>query len=254
MNKNAENIRSRLQALELDILVPADLTVAQYEALALHRRDPADAAFAKVFPITVAYFKQAAYDEVYQWARRRRRVYSYNPRYNQDEHFFVRQWGKLYTHDFMKIRSAIFEAGAIGPPPLTICDVGRFKEARNGRLHRHLMTKFTVEPDTMAVSCLTRIGALRVESISHSKLENATPEIERLIQLSRSKEAVTGRPAREELRKRDILQSMPLGAISMMLEGRQGTLHSSCEDIPQRGVASAFFYAAAMVPINAPRL
>jgi hypothetical protein len=80
MNRAAKRIAERLKSLELKILVPLELTETQLEAFALPQRDPKNPLFRNAFYCPLADFKQAAYDEVYEWVKNKERIYHWFPK------------------------------------------------------------------------------------------------------------------------------------------------------------------------------
>ena len=253
---NVQRLREDLAVLKLGILELEDLTDRQIDILANACRDPkTNSSFRELFPIPVAArFKQAAYNEIYEWAEKATELYSFYPN-ELDEHPFVREKIDLYADDVMKLCGAIVGNKENCHELFKTCDIGKQEKPKAAALHRHMYDGKMNPFEMVAISCVSRIGNLGFESISNAEVEHLTPKVRKLINRGMA-EGGHALKARQRLRALKKLVPSPLGAVTMLLEGRpHGVLHCSCEkEMPQGGIASGFFYAAIAIPINSPRL
>jgi hypothetical protein len=261
MNNNAKRIVERLNALTLKILTPLDLTEAQLDALTLPHRNLKNPLFRNLFYLPIADFKQAAHDQVYQWAKDKETVYAYFPKEfyddeaSDDEHPFVAKQAKLYKSDITKILMALFECSERELTTAAICMAGFFDSPLSSRLHYDTLEKYSkdAEGQRIPIGCMSRLVGLNLQMISSAKRRFVLKGRPSFIEDKTNHVHIVrgvGCQQREQLRKRGILEALPLGRVFMVLGGRHGTWHCSSEGAGP----SAFYYTAAGLPIRAAHL
>jgi len=218
-----QTIYKKWNAVELELLNPAVLATVQLQAISHIRKHPYTPSSYTPFPITVARFKTEEESKILAYASTQATICN-------REDPFVQNTIKVLERDLQKIHSALFDIENIDSP---YCEIGLWRRKRLDVLH----SDRPAYPKVYAVYA-ARIGSLPCEVVDGYKIATATEEERSLIA-----DAISSRE-NKILRERGLMRQVPLGEVTMLISGKNGTLHCSSQ-VPEGGAYSGFFRSCA---------